>query len=100
MLYDVNVTRTSTATLTIRVVADGPDSARGMALELAPDQDFTGCVVEYGFDANDAVEVKDENSRRTVPTKPCRGAAMQPMRRRASIPKCCRNSQMVCRPMS
>ncbi len=62
MLYDVNVTRTCTATLTIRVEADDPDSARGAALELAGDQDFTSCVVEHDFDANDAVEVKDENS--------------------------------------
>ena len=61
MLYDVNVTRTSTATLTIRVEADGPDSARGAALELAGDQDFSGCVVEYDFDANEVTEVKDEN---------------------------------------
>jgi hypothetical protein len=63
MLYDVNVTRTSTASLTIRVEADDPDSARGAALELAGDQDYSGCVVEYDFDANDAVEVKDENAR-------------------------------------
>ncbi len=62
MLYDVNVTRTSTASLTIRVEADDMDSARGAALELAGDQDFSRCVVEYDFDANDAVEVKDENT--------------------------------------
>jgi hypothetical protein len=61
MLYDVSVTRTSTATLTIRVVADDPENARGKALELAGDTDFMGCVVEYDFDANDAVEVKDES---------------------------------------
>ena len=62
MLYEVNVTRTSTATLTIRVEADDMESARGVALELAGDQDFNGCVFEYDFDANDAVEVKDENT--------------------------------------
>src|SRR5208283_4245488 len=62
MLYDVSVTRTSTATLTIRVEADDMENARGAALELAGDTDFTGCVVKYDFDANDAVEVKDENS--------------------------------------
>jgi len=62
MLYEVNVTRTSTATLTIRVEADDRESARGMALELAGEQDFAGCVVDYDFDANDTVEVKDENA--------------------------------------
>ena len=61
MLYDVSVTRTSTATRTIRVEADDMESDRGAALELAGDTDFTGSVVEYDLDANDAVEVKDEN---------------------------------------
>lgn len=62
MLYEVNITRTSTATLTIRVEADDPDSAREVALELAPNRDFSGCVVEYDFDADGAVEVKDDNA--------------------------------------
>jgi len=62
MLYEVNVTRTSAASLTIRVEADDPESARGVALELAPNRDFSGCVVEYDFDADCAVEVKDDNS--------------------------------------
>ena len=62
MFYDVSVTRTSTASLTIRVEADDPETARGKALELAGDQDFAGCVVEYDFDAENAVEVKDENA--------------------------------------
>src|SRR5208283_3316088 len=62
MLYDVSVTRTSTATLTIRVEADDPESARGAALDLAGDQDFTGCVIEFDFDANEVTEVTDENA--------------------------------------
>ncbi len=62
MLYDVSVTRTSTASLTIRVEADDPNAARELALELAGDQDFSGCVVDYDFDADDATEVKDENT--------------------------------------
>jgi hypothetical protein len=62
MFYDVSVTRTSTATRTIRVEADDMESARRAALELAGDQDCSGCVVEYDFDANEVVEVKDENA--------------------------------------
>ena len=62
MFYDVSVTRTSTASLTIRVEANDPDAAREKALELAGDQDYTGCVVEYDFDADSAVEVKDDNA--------------------------------------
>ena len=62
MLYDVSVTRTSIATLTIRVQADDPDNARGMALELAGNTDFTGCVVEYDFDADEVSEVKNDNA--------------------------------------
>jgi hypothetical protein len=62
MFYDVSVTRTSTATRTIRVEADDMESARGAALELAGDQDYSGCVVEYDFDANEVTEVKDENT--------------------------------------
>ena len=63
MLYDVSVIRTSTASLTIRVDADDPETARGMALEMAGDQDYAGCVVEYDFDAENAVEVKDAPGR-------------------------------------
>ena len=62
VLYDVSVTRTSTASLTIRVEADDPNAAREKALELASDQDYIGCVVEYDFDADSAVEVAEENS--------------------------------------
>ena len=62
MLYEVSVIRTSTASRTIRVEADNPESARGKALELAGDTDYTGCVVDYDFDADGAVEVSDGNS--------------------------------------
>ena len=62
MFYEVSVSRISTATLTIRVQADSPESARGAALELAGDQDYSGCVVEYDFDANTVTEVKVENA--------------------------------------
>ena len=62
MFFDVSVTRTSTASLTIRVEADDPDAAREKALELAGDQDYTGCVIEYDSDADDVTEVGDENA--------------------------------------
>ena len=59
MFYDVTINRISTATKTIRVEADDPDSARGMALELAGDQDFSGCVTDYDFECSGASEAKD-----------------------------------------
>ena len=59
MLFDVNVSRISTATKTIRVEADSPEKAEEMAVEQAHDEDFTGCVVEYDFESSGAVEVKE-----------------------------------------
>ena len=50
MLYDVNVSRISTATKTVRVEADSRDEAEGKAVEQAHDEEFTGCVVEYDFE--------------------------------------------------
>jgi hypothetical protein len=60
MLYDVNVSRISTATKTIRVEADSPEEAEEKAVEQAHDEDFTGCVVEYDFECSGAVEVHPE----------------------------------------
>ncbi len=57
MRYDVNVSRISTATLTIRVEADTAEQAEEKAVEQAHDTDFTGCVVEYDFEGNGAVPV-------------------------------------------
>jgi hypothetical protein len=57
MLYDVNVTRISTATKTIRVEADSREEAEERAVEQAHDDDFTGCVTEYDFEVGGAMEV-------------------------------------------
>ena len=88
MLYEVNITRTSTATLTIRVDADDPESARGMALDLAGDQNFSGCVVDYDFDA-DEVPKSRTIMRRTVPTRPCRRTATPPTKRCVLLRQTC-----------
>ena len=50
MLYDVNVTRISTATKTIRVEADSREEAEERAVEQSHDEEFTNCVVEYDFE--------------------------------------------------
>jgi hypothetical protein len=60
MLYDVSVSRISTATKTIRVEADGREAAEEKAVEQAHDEEFLGCVVEYDFECNGAVEVHPE----------------------------------------
>lgn len=59
MLYDVNVSRISTATLTIRVEADSREAAEEKAVEQAHDEDFGGCCVDYDFECSGAVEVKE-----------------------------------------
>ncbi len=61
MLYDVSLTRTSTASLTIRVEANSAEEAEEKALEAAGDEDFSGCVVEYDFDADGAEPVEDDD---------------------------------------
>lgn len=61
MRYDVNVSRISTATLTIRVEADSAEEAEEKAIEAAHDTDFTGCVVDYDFECNGATEAIDED---------------------------------------
>jgi len=62
MLYDVSVTRTSTASLTIRVEAVSREEAQEKAVQQAHDEDYTGCLIEYDFDADSAVEVADDNA--------------------------------------
>jgi hypothetical protein len=59
MLFDVNVSRISTATMTIRVEADSREAAEEKAVEQAHDENFAGCVVEYDFESGGAVEVKE-----------------------------------------
>ena len=59
MLYDVNVSRISTATKTVRVEADSREEAEGNAVEQAHDEDYTGCLVEYDFEVGGATEVVD-----------------------------------------
>ena len=61
MFYDVNVSRIIHATMTIRVEADSPEKAEEMAVEQAHDEDFTGCVTDYEFEANGATPVTDPN---------------------------------------
>ena len=61
MLYDVNVSRISTATMTIRVEAESAEEAEEKAVEQAHDEDFTGCVVEYDCEAHGATPVADPN---------------------------------------
>jgi hypothetical protein len=65
MLFDVNVSRISTATLTIRVEAGSKDEAEEKALEEAHDTDFTGCVVDYDFEVGGATEAKVQDTSRT-----------------------------------
>ena len=59
MLFDVNVSRISTATMTLRVEADTKEEAEEKAVEQAHDTDFTGCTVEYDFESGTATEVKE-----------------------------------------
>jgi hypothetical protein len=61
MIYDVNVSRISTAPKTIRVEADSREEAEEMAVELAHDEDFTGCVTDYQFEVNGAAAVQDRH---------------------------------------
>jgi hypothetical protein len=65
MLYDVNVIRIGSAALTIRVEADTAVQAEEKAVEQAHDSDYSGCAVDYEFDAGEAAEVPDEG---TMPT--------------------------------
>jgi hypothetical protein len=57
MFYDVDVSRTATATLTIRVEADGPNEAQDEAIVQARDEDFSGCCADYDFDVSSVVPV-------------------------------------------
>jgi hypothetical protein len=58
MFYDVNVTRISTATKTLRVEAGSREEAEERAVEQAHDEEFTGCVVEYDFEVAGTAEAK------------------------------------------
>ena len=58
MIYDVSVSRISTATKMIQVEADSRRDAEERAVELAHDEDFSGCVTDYDFEVNGAVEVE------------------------------------------
>ena len=58
MIYDVSVSRISTATKMIQVEADSRRDAEERAVALAHDEDFSGCVTDYDFEVNGAVEVK------------------------------------------
>jgi len=60
MLYDVSICRTSTATRNIRVEAANAEEAEAKALEMAGDEDFGGCVVEYDFDVAGSTPVNGE----------------------------------------
>ena len=60
MFCDVNVTRISTATLTIRVEADSREEAEEKAVEQAHDEEFTNCIVEYDFEVAGIEEVRPE----------------------------------------
>ncbi len=64
MLYDVNMTRISTATKTVRVEADNREEAEERAVEQAHDEDFAGCVVEYDFEVGGIVEAKGQDTSR------------------------------------
>ena len=60
MLFDVPVNRISTATKTIRVKADSLEEAEEKALEAARNEEFSGCIVDYEFEAaGSPVEVAD-----------------------------------------
>jgi hypothetical protein len=65
MLFDVNVSRIATATLTIRVEAGSKDEAEEKALEEAHDTEFTGCVTDYDFEVGGATEAKAQDTSRT-----------------------------------
>ena len=60
MLYDVSVSRISTATRDIRVEAASAEEAQAKALERACDEDFGGCITDYNFEVNGAVRVDGE----------------------------------------
>ena len=58
MIYDVSVSRISTATKMIQVEANSRREAEERAVESAHDEDFSGCVTDYDFDVNGVVEVE------------------------------------------
>jgi hypothetical protein len=53
----VDVARIRTATLTLRVEADGPEDSKNKAVEKARDTDFAGCGTDYDFAVNAIMEV-------------------------------------------
>jgi hypothetical protein len=60
MLFDVPVNRISTARRTVRVEADNLEEAEKKALEAAREENFSGCCVDYDFEAaGSPVEVAD-----------------------------------------
>jgi hypothetical protein len=59
MLYDVNVSRISTATKVMRVEADSPEQAEEQSLASAGDEEFAGCITDYDFDGNGVAPVAD-----------------------------------------
>ncbi len=60
MLFDVPVNRISTARKTVRVEADNLEETRKRAMEAARDENFSGCIVEYEFEATGSpIEVAD-----------------------------------------
>ena len=58
MIYNVSVSRISTATKMIQVEANSRREAEERAVESAHDKDFSGCVTDYDFEVNGAVEVE------------------------------------------
>jgi hypothetical protein len=62
VFYDVGILRTVTATRYIRVEANSREEAEEKAVELAHDEDFTGCVTEYDFDVTTIVESTDQDT--------------------------------------
>jgi len=62
MLYDVNVSRISTATLTLRVEASSKEEAEEKAIEQAHDTDFAGCVTDYDFESGGVLPVVTERT--------------------------------------
>jgi hypothetical protein len=65
VFYDVNVSRITTATKTVRVEADNREAAEERAVAQAHDEDFTGCVVEYDFEVGGVLEATDQDTSRT-----------------------------------
>ena len=63
MHYDVNVSRISTATLTLRVEAGSKEEAEEKAVEQAHDADFMGCVTEYDFEVGGVQAVPTKRAR-------------------------------------